>query len=128
LFGDESVQGCWLKVWREVDREFREAVQAIASGTAREAIYDATNVVRKSRRQAIALARGCGFTYLTGIWLNEPLEVCLQRNQQRDRQVSDAVIERMNRRLWGAPPSIQEGFDCLIEIKSEPWKLFKVPD
>jgi predicted kinase len=118
LFGDEAVQGCWLNVWREVDRELRQAVQAIASGPTQQAIYDATNVVRKSRRQAIALARGTGFTHLTGIWLNEPLEVCLQRNQQRDRQVPDEVIERMNRRLWGAPPAIQDGFDCLIEIQS----------
>ncbi len=118
LFGDEAVQGSWLKVWREVGREFREAVRSIQQGDANKAIYDATNVVRKSRREAIALARESGFTHLTGIWLNEPLEVCLQRNQQRDRQVPDAVIERMNRRLWGAPPTIAEGFDCLIEIRS----------
>ncbi len=118
LFGDAAVQGPWLKVWSEVGREFREAVRSIQQGEAREGIYDATNVVRKSRREAIALARESGFTHLTGIWLNEPLSVCLQRNQQRDRQVEAAVIERMNRRLWGAPPSIQEGFDCLIELRS----------
>lgn len=118
LFGDEAIQGPWLKVWSEVGREFREAARSIQQGEARAAVYDATNVVRKSRREAIALARESGFTHLTGIWLNEPLEVCLQRNQQRDRQVPEAVIERMNRRLWGAPPSIQEGFDCLIEMRS----------
>lgn len=118
LFGDAAIQGSWLKVWTEVGREFCEVVRSIQQGEAREAIYDATNVVRKSRREAIALARESGFTHLTGIWLNEPLEVCLQRNQQRDRQVPDAVIERMNRRLWGAPPSIHEGFDCLIEMRS----------
>lgn len=118
LFGDQGIQGPWLKVWHEVSREFQEAAQSIQQGEAREAVYDATNVVRKSRREAIALARESGFTHLTGIWLNEPLDVCLQRNQQRDRQVPEAVIERMNRRLWGAPPSIQEGFDCLIEMRS----------
>lgn len=118
LFGNEAVQGSWLKVWSQVSQEFRRAVQSIQHGERVEAIYDATNVIRKSRRQAIALARESGFTHLTGIWLNEPLTVCLQRNQQRDRQVPTAIIERMNRRLWGAPPSIEEGFDCLIEIKS----------
>lgn len=118
LFGEEAIQGPWLKVWNEVSREFREAVRSIQQGETVEAIYDATNVIRKSRRQAIALARESGFTHLTGIWLNEPLSVCLQRNQQRDRQVPDAIIERMNRRLWGAPPAIQEGFDCLIEMRS----------
>lgn len=112
------MQGSWLKVWNAVGQEFRETVCLIQQGEVKEAIYDATNVVRKSRRDAIALARASGFTHLTGIWLNQPLAVCLQRNQQRDRQVPDLIIERMNRRLWGAPPTIEEGFDCLIELRT----------
>lgn len=114
LFGDEAVQGDWRLVGREVERQLRQAVLAIQAGTATEAVYDATNVVRKQRRQAIALSRACGFTHITGIWLNTPLKVCLHRNQARDRQVPPAVIERMYRRLWGAPPATSEGLDELI--------------
>jgi predicted kinase len=116
LFGDAQIQGDWLLVWREVGRQLRDAAYAIQMGTATEAIYDATNVVRKQRRQAIALIREAGFTQITGLWLNTPLRMCMQRNQARDRQVPQAVIERMYRRLWGAPPATQEGLEELIEL------------
>ncbi|UBF29757.1 hypothetical protein K9N68_14520 [Kovacikia minuta CCNUW1] len=76
-----------------------------------------TNVVRKQRREAIALARDAGFTYITGFWLNTPLWLCLQRNEHRDRQVPVSVILDMHRSLMGAPPALQEGLDKLLEIK-----------
>ena len=118
LFGDEARQGSWLKVWREVGQQFQQAVkQQMLTGQALEAIYDATNAVRRDRRRAIALARICGFTDIIGVWLNTPLDVCLHRNRQRDRQVPDAVILRMHRCLTGAPPSVSDGCDRLIEVR-----------
>ncbi|MBF2029156.1 MAG: AAA family ATPase [Oscillatoriales cyanobacterium C42_A2020_001] len=118
LYGDENVQGSWLVVWREVEQQFCQAVQHIRTGKASEAIYDATNVVRKQRRQAIALARASGFTHITGLWLNTPIWLCIDRNRQRDRQVPKEVIYRMNRRLCGAPPSMQEGMDELVVLSN----------
>lgn len=116
LFGDEAIQGTWLKVWWEVGYQFRQTIGLIGNGQVREAIYDATNVVRRQRRQAIALARQSGFTHITGIWLNVPLPICLERNQRRDRQVPEAIMLQMHRRLIGAPPSLQEDFDQLVII------------
>jgi predicted kinase len=116
LFGNESVQGDWLQVWQEVEQRFRVAVDQIQQGQRSAAIYDATNAVQQQRRDAIALARQSGFTHLTGIWLNTPLWLCLQRNQQRDRQVPAEVIERMSRCLNDVAPSESEGFQQLIEI------------
>lgn len=116
LFGDEATQGSWAKVFCEVGRQFRDTVQQIHQGEISEAIYDATNVVRKQRRQAIALARVSGFTHITGIWLNVPVWLCLTRNQERDRQVPEEIILRMSRCLYGAPPSESEGLDTIIEI------------
>lgn len=129
LYGDAANQGDWLRVWQEVGRQLREAAQLIHIGVAPDAIYDATNVVRKQRRQAIALARECGFTHITGIWLNTPIAVCVKRNQNRDRQVPRAVIERMYRRLWGAPPALQDGLDALLELPASPvvWPLLPTP-
>lgn len=118
LYGDEAIQGDWLQVWQEVRQRLREAARQIHRGERSAAIYDATNAVRRQRREAIALARQSGFTHVTGIWLNTPLWLCLQRNQQRDRQVPPDVIERMSRRLRGAPPSRLEGFDSLIRVRS----------
>lgn len=114
LFGAASIQGTWLLVWQEVERQLRETVLQIRQGEVSEAVYDATNVVRKQRRQAIALARHTGFTHIAGFWLNVPVSVCVKRNQERDRQVPKDIINRMNRRLCGAPPSMQEGLDELV--------------
>jgi len=114
LFGDPAVQGSWQLIWQEVGNQFRQAVCQIAAGEVAAAIYDATNAVRRQRRQAIAHARECGFTHLTGLWVNTPLWLCLERNQQRDRQVPEAVIRRMHRRLQGAPPTLVDGLDRLV--------------
>ena len=118
LFGNEAIQGHWLKVWQEVGRQFQQAVEQQTAGQALETIYDATNVVRRDRRRVIALARTCGFEDITGVWLNTPLDLCLQRNRQRDRQVPDAIILRMHRCLMGAPPSMSDGCDRLIKVGS----------
>lgn len=109
LFGEESIQGPWLLVWREVQHQFQQARIHAPS-----AIYDATNAARKQRREAIVLAREAGFTHITGLWLETPLKVCLQRNRQRGRQVPEEVILRMHRQLSDAPPALQDGLDQLI--------------
>lgn len=108
LFGDAAIQGEWLLVWRQIQQQFQEAV-AIST----TAIYDATNAKRCHRRQAIASARQIGFTQITGIWLQTPVEDCLERNHHRDRQVPEAVIWQMHRQLEGAPPTLADGLDLL---------------
>jgi predicted kinase len=112
LFGDEAVQGAWSQIWRELEQQMQNAVNVRV-----ETIFDATNVVRKQRREAIALARQCGFTYITALWLNTPLTTCLERNQNRDRRVPVSVILDMYRCLVGAPPALEEGVDRLIEVR-----------
>lgn len=121
LFGDESVQGPWLLVWGQIEQQFRQAVEHSSA-----AIYDATNAVRQQRKEAIALARVTGFTNITGIWLDTPLQVCLERNRQRHRIVPDEVILQMHFSLICAPPTQQDGLDCLIRyssVSSQVWKL-----
>ncbi len=103
-------------MWREVAHQFQQTMAQISVGEVSEAIYDATNVVRRDRCRVIALARAYGFTDITGLWLKTPLDVCLQRNHQRDRQVPDTVILRMHRCLMGAPPTTEDGCDRVIEL------------
>ncbi|WP_341526374.1 AAA family ATPase [Nostoc sp. UHCC 0302] len=120
LFGSEAIQGSWLAIWREVERQLQ---QAIASH--RTAVYDATNAQRRHRRELIALARNKGFTHITGIWVDTPVWLCLARNKKRftaaspkeARLVPEEIILRMHRQLRDAPPSLQEGLDCLIHFK-----------
>ncbi len=113
LFGDEAIQGAWPLIWQRVEQRWR---QATAVGL--DVLYDATNTVRRQRRRTLGQARRLGFGRLVGWWLDVPLTVCLQRNQQRTRQVPEAVIQRMHRQLSGAPPTLAEGFDGLIRQTS----------
>jgi predicted kinase len=116
LFGDAAIQGDWSLIWQELQQQLKAAAQITATcGT--EAIYDATNAVRRDRKQALQLARDCGFTYITGIWVNPPLALCLERNRNRDRQVPEAIILRMHTRLSAAPPALEDGFDALKVIE-----------
>lgn len=116
LFGDEAIQGSWVFIWQELQRQFQQAVEAISQGEASAAIYDATNATRPHRIEAQALARDTGFTYITGLWLDTPVWLCLYRNRQRRRIVPDNVILRMHRQLRDAPPSNWDGLDRLIRI------------
>lgn len=110
LFGDEAIQGSWFQIWAEVERQLR----AIAQTPDGKAIYDATNTRRRQRRDLIALTRSWGFDRIEAAWLDVPLELCLARNRQRDRQVPPDVIRKMHRQLQDAPPSLEEGFDRLV--------------
>ena len=109
LFGDEAVQGDWRLIWGEIRSQLSSAVLDSPG-----AIYDATNAKRANRKEAIALGRELGFPLISGIWVRTPLQHCLQRNQQRHRQVPEDVILTMYRQLWGAPPALSEGMDRLF--------------
>ena len=114
MFGDEAIQGPWLLVWRELQRQLEQAAFAINQRQATILIYDATNAARRQRKDAIALCRETGFTHITGLWFDTPIWLCLSRNRRRQRQVPEDVILRMYRQLRDAPPSLADGFDELI--------------
>ncbi|MCC5635616.1 AAA family ATPase [Nostoc sp. CHAB 5844] len=111
LFGDEIIQGPWFLIWQEVERQLQQIVTENKS-----AIFDATNVQRSHRRELIAQARDLGLTQVAGIWLTTPVWLCLARNKRRDRRVPEEVILRMHRQLRDAPPSLEEGLDCLMKV------------
>ncbi|MGB3208795.1 MAG: AAA family ATPase [Crinalium sp.] len=117
LFGDESIQGSWVLIWNQVKRQFLQAVEQILLKHASQAIYDATNASRKQRREVITLARECGFTQITGLWVDTPVQVCLERNQRRSRQVPEDVIWHMYRQ-YDVPPALSEGMDRLIRFNT----------
>ncbi len=111
IFGAEVIQGSWLVIWQEVQRQFQSAIAAH-----RTAIYDATNAQRSRRREILSLGRELGFTTITGIWVDTPVWLCLARNKRRTRQVPEEVIFRMHRQLRDAPPSLAEGLDELLVL------------
>ncbi|MDD1421900.1 AAA family ATPase [Dolichospermum sp. ST_sed1] len=111
LFGSEAIQGPWLLIWRELERQLQQAITANQG-----VILDATHAQRKNRREVITLARDCGFSYIMGVWVKTPVWLCLARNQKRIRQVPEDIILRMHRQIRDAPPSLEEGIDELISF------------
>jgi predicted kinase len=111
LFGSEAIQGSWLLIWREIERQLQEAIS-----TGKTVIFDATNAQRRHRREVITLARNLGFTHITAVWVQTPVWLCLARNQKRDRIVPEDIILRMHRQLRDAPPSLEEGLDQILPL------------
>lgn len=128
LYGDEAIQGDWLRIWQQVVAQWQQAIAAIHQGELEGVIYDATNARRRHRREAIAAARQTGFTYITLVWFDVPLSVAIERNRGRgsktdregsSRQVPNDIIATMHRQLQGAPPSVQEGVDRVLVLGAD---------
>ncbi|MEM6835964.1 MAG: AAA family ATPase [Cyanobacteria bacterium P01_C01_bin.120] len=117
LFGNEAMQGPWPQVWDTVVMQFRAAIRQTQQGQLVGTVYDATNTKRQGRRQIIKTAHSLGFNRILAVWLDVPLAECLQRNEQRSRQVPVEVIHTMARSLAGAPPDCAEGFDALYRLR-----------
>ena len=78
---------------------------------------DATNLSIHERRQWIRMARSFGYE-TQAVFFDVPLEVCLARNSQRDRSVSEEVMKKMAEKL--KPPTFEEGFAkiTVVRVKS----------
>lgn len=122
LFGSEAIQGSWLLIWQEIERQLQQAVV-----DQKVVLFDATNAQRRHRRELIALARDLGFTHITGVWIKTPVWLCLARNKKRLRQVPEDVIFRMHRQLRDAPPTLEEGLDYLITHESSSFPKSPTP-
>lgn len=89
--------------------------QRIAAG--RPLTYvDATHLTPWERQPYVRLAQRYGCT-LEALFFDVPVEICIARNQTRDRVVPEEAIRKMARRL--VPPSKQEGFTRVRTIKPE---------
>jgi len=78
---------------------------------------DATNLSSHERSQWIKMAKSFGYE-VQGVFFDVPLEVCLERNSQRDRSVSADVMRKMAEKL--KPPVFEEGFAkiTVVRVKS----------
>jgi predicted kinase len=78
---------------------------------------DATNLSIHERRQWIKMAKSFGYE-VQAVFFDVPLEVCLARNNARERSVSDEVMRKMAEKL--KPPVFEEGFAkiTVVRVKS----------
>jgi predicted kinase len=75
---------------------------------------DATNLSIHERRQWIKMAKSFGYE-VQAVFFDVPLEVCLDRNRQRDRSVSEDAMRRMAEKL--RPPAFEEGFAKITVVR-----------
>jgi len=75
---------------------------------------DASNLAAHERRQWIKMAKGFGYE-VHAVFFDVPVEVCLERNRKRERQVKEDVIQRMAAKL--KPPSFEEGFAKITVVR-----------
>jgi predicted kinase len=78
---------------------------------------DATNLSVHERRQWIKMAKSFGYE-VQAVFFDVPLEVCLDRNRQRDRSVSEDIMRKMAEKLKA--PMFEEGFAkiTVVRVKS----------
>jgi predicted kinase len=60
------------------------------------------------------MARDFGYE-VHGVYFDVPVEVCLERNQRRQRVVPEDVMRRMASKL--RPPSFEEGFAKITIVR-----------
>ena len=74
---------------------------------------DSTHLTPRERRPYLKMADlyDCD---IEAVFFDVPLEVCLERNRLRERNVPDEAIHDMYRRM--VPPSVGEGFDRVVVV------------
>ena len=110
LFGDASVQGDWAEVEAVAIARIKAAITQH-----QPVIYDATNA-RRTWRLELMQKLGSSNTEWMAWWLKIPLAECKRNNQRRQRQLEDAVIEKMYRSIKAMPPIPAEGFAAVNPV------------
>jgi predicted kinase len=75
---------------------------------------DATNLTPHDRHSWVKLAKDYGYD-VQGVFFDVPLEVCLERNQRRNRVVDEDVMRRMAAKLKA--PTFDEGFSKITVVR-----------
>jgi len=88
---------------------------------------DATNLSPHERQGWIKLAHDYGYE-VHAVFFDVPLEVCLERNQKRQRVVAEDVMRRMASKL--RPPTFEEGFTKItnVRVKKKEGEAVVVPE
>ena len=108
---DPSVQTMNPRIFSAMRYLIRERIQA-----GRRVTYvDATHLARWERKPYIQLARRHGCR-IEALFFDVPVEVCLQRNRDRQRAVPDEAILKMAGRL--VAPTKAEGFSRVLKIQN----------
>lgn len=110
MFGSEEIQ-------RHGDKVFEVAYMNIRAhlNHRRNVVFDATNTTNKGRMDLFCAIRDCHeCKQIIAVLCTPPLDVCLARNQLRERKVPKRVILRQYQQLMEEGELIPLQFDQVI--------------
>ena len=102
-------------IHRVVFKTLRDLLRRRLELGAAETYIDATNLTRRERRPYIKIAAAYG-CQAEAVFFDTPLEVCLERNRARQRNVPEEVLRMMATKLQ--IPSLKEGFAMVAVISA----------
>lgn len=120
LADDEDEQGFQAQVFRTLRSliEVRLEIQ-------RPATYvDATNLVVESRTPFFEIAARTN-SRVEAMYFDVPIDICLERNRARQRQVPEHIIQEMSAALQ--LPTFDEGFSRIVTISANGQTLSDLP-
>ena len=95
--------------WKQIN-------EALAAG--KDTFVDQTSLTPRARKWLLQHVEG--YTYANIVWIDEDLEICLERNEMRRgtrAYVPENVIRRMHHQF--IEPSLDEGFDYIFHYNSK---------
>jgi predicted kinase len=75
---------------------------------------DATNLTSHDRHSWIKLAKDFGYD-VHAVFFDVPVEICLERNQKRERVVGEDVVRRLASKM--KQPTFEEGFSKITVVR-----------
>jgi len=115
LYGNEAEQGNPKDVFAIFFQRLETLLQAD-----RDIVIDNTNVRIQHRRQILERAHKFQYSDIELWFLDTPLEVCLQRNKERLRQVDEQVLSNLFKEVNGPSyPRASEGRLVMIKPGEE---------
>ena len=110
FYGDESIQGDGKRVFETAFHDIKEY-----GCLGENVVFDATNI-NADRRKALVKEMRPYFDIIIFKWFHTPIDICLERNQKRERKVPEDVLWRMFNNFQ--TPTRYEGWDYIEEIKN----------
>lgn len=118
LYGDEAAKGDL----KEVNSLFYKRLEEALAGNLC-LLVDNLNHNQHYRRGPIARAREAGYTEITNLVLDVPVEECVRRNASRARKVPEQVIRDVGAEIAGNLPTRSEGRLLVIQPGSTPGRF-----
>lgn len=104
LYGNADIQGEWSQIQERIE-------QLIENNVGKTVIMDGTHYRSRYRKEALTLLASYGYSDVSAVVINPPLETCLRQNASRARKVPEEVIQKMHSSLQASLRHIyEEGF------------------